>query len=430
MRLRILLPLLALLLAALRSHAQTYEPGLLVRSTGDTLRGELENSFWVEPPAFIRYRATPGSSSQLFQPRQLRAVSFTGGRYFRYGALPINHAAEVQLDRLPRGYLTDVRTDILLAEVLLEGPAELLRVATNGIAHYLIRRAGQPYLELSERQYLRETPLGGWVVANANNYAAQLGAYFGDCPAAAAAAAKAPFTTPGIAAVVQAYNGTCTAVSGPGRNWLAQAKPRRRLAFQGGLLAGGRYNRTETQGSGDGDCSDCQVHPYAGLYAELFQPSRTFAVYGELSVSPFRGQGRLYTYNGTPTISYDEFGYRGLLGTARLGLRYFFSLRHEQQLVFGFGYELNTVLNQRRTSGTPYVLPARIDFYAFPTLLPNVALGWRARRFTTSIDMQLYRDTQHGGFSGIFFGSNYAARLGLSYRLGRNPDTARPAATR
>ncbi|MCI1189192.1 hypothetical protein MON38_17345 [Hymenobacter sp. DH14] len=428
MKLRLLFALPALLLASFLAHAQTFEPGLLVRSTGDTLRGEIENGFWVEPPTFIRFRPAPGSAAQLLEPRQLRTVSFTGGRYFRYAALPINHAAETQLDRLPRGYSTDMRTDSLLAEVLLEGPAELLRVVRSGVTHFLIQRTGQPYLELSERKYLRETPQGTWVVADGNNYAAQLSLYFGDCPAAATAAATAPFTAPGMAAVVQAYDKACAGSTLPGRSWLAQARPRRRLAFQGGLLAGGRYNRTELlgyYGLSQSDCSDCQMHPYAGLYAELLQPSRTFAVYGELSFSPFQGQGRTYSFTNTGSVL-DEYGYRGLLGTARLGIRYFFPLRHEQQLLLGFGYELNNVLSIRQTSGAnAYVLPAQNDFYASPTLLPNVALGWRAQRFTASIDAQLYHDSQRVDFSGNFFGSNYAARVGLSYRLGRNPDAAR-----
>lgn len=128
---------------------------------------------------------------------------------------------------------------------------------------------------------------------------------------------------------------------------------------------------------------------------------------------------------------YDEFGYRGLLGTARLGVRYFFSLRHEQQFVLGFGYEMNNVLNIKETNGNnAYVLLARNAFYASPTLLPNLTLAWRVQRFTASVDGQLYRDSQLYGFSSIFFGSNYAVRIGMGYRMGRNPDASRLALAR
>lgn len=432
MKFRLLLLLPALLATAL-AHAQTYEPGLVVRASGDTLRGEVENGFWVESPEYIRFRPASDAPSQLFQPRQLRAVSFTRGRYFRFEALPINHAAEVQLDRLPRGYSTDVRTDSLLAEVLLEGPAELLRVVQNGITHYLIRRPNKPYLELSEQKYLRESSRGSWVVTNGNNYAAQLSLYFGDCPAAVVAAEKAPFTDAGIASVVQAYQAACAAGTSPGRSWLASAAPRRRLAFRGGLLAGGRLNRIAPLVSSNSRCSDCQVHPYAGLYAELLQPGRAFAVYGELSISTFQGIGQSYTYTSSGPNVYDEFGYQGILGTARLGLRYFFPLPHEQQLLLGLGFEMNNVLRLRQTSGSnAYLLQPTIDYYALPTLLPNLTLGWRTQRLTTSVDGQLYRDTNglSDRLSGIFFGTNYAVRLGLSYRLGRNPDVVRATSLR
>ena len=57
----LLLLLTASLFCSLQTRAQTFEPGLLVRSNGDTLRGEIENGFWKELLAFIRYRSTPNS---------------------------------------------------------------------------------------------------------------------------------------------------------------------------------------------------------------------------------------------------------------------------------------------------------------------------------------------------------------------------------
>ena len=59
----LLLLLTASLFGSLQTRAQTFEPGLLVRSDDDTLRGEIENDFWTEPPALIRYRTTPNSPS-------------------------------------------------------------------------------------------------------------------------------------------------------------------------------------------------------------------------------------------------------------------------------------------------------------------------------------------------------------------------------
>ena len=428
MKLRLLLALPALLLASALAHAQTYEPGLLVRSAGDTLRGELENNFWTEPPAFIRYRTGPDSPSQLFQPRQLRAVSFTNGRYFRYEVLPVNHAAEVQMGRLPHGYTTDIRPDSLLAEVLLEGPAGLLRTSREGITHYFIRRAGQPYLELSEQKYLRATAAGGLVVVNGNNYQSQLALYFGDCPAAYAAATKAPFTAQGVAAVVQAYNQACALTGPAGRSWLAQAQLRRRLAFQGGLLAGLRYNHFR-----DGaellpqtlPCTDCQPRPFAGLYADLLQPGRNTSLYGELGVSQFSNQRWDYSQTNS-LLSYSVVNYQAWLVSARLGLRFFFPLPREQQWLLTLAYELNYTLHPRITSSAGYQgsYPADQLNYGLPTLLPSLGLGWRARRCTLSIDGQLYISRNGEGLYARFIGTNFVARASIAYRLGHNPDRA------
>ena len=442
MFLRLLCFLSVLWLCAGRLLAQTYEPGLLVRANGDTLRGEVENDFWVAPPTFIRFRATPASPTELLHPRQLRAVSFTGGRYFRYEALLLDHAAETRFNALSYGNYIDMKVDTLLAEVLLTGPIELRRVAWPGAVHYVLQRPGQPPLSLSERKYLREGEAGRWQVTDGNNYRAQLEMYFGDCPAAAALVKATPFTAEGLAAVAQAWVASCAPGAPPVRSWLALAKPRRRGAFQAGVLAGVRYHLLESPSYFlPSERTDGQLHPFGGLYAELLQPSRTTAIYGELTLSTFRNKGSLsiYDYN-TGQYSYTAFDYQAVLGTARIGVRYLAPLAHNRQFVFGLGLERNIVwgLTTPAASNGAQPFPTRDErsavTYADPVLLPNVTLGWRQQRFTATIDGQLYisRDTSGGGgvasgISSMYFGSNLAARLGLSYRLGHNPDAARPA---
>ena len=443
--------LAAALFYAFQIQAQAFEPGLLVRANGDTLRGEIENGFWVEPPAFIRFRAAPGGSAQVWQPRQLRAVSFAHGRYFRYEGLPINHAAEVQLDRLPRGYAPDVRTDSLLAEVLVEGPTLLLRVVSNGVTHYLLRRPNRPYLELSEQKYLLGTADGKWALADGNNYLGQLALYFGDCPAAAEAVQKAAFTAAGMGAVVQAYNISCALTPQLGRSWLTLAAPRRRLAFQGGLLVGGRYNQVASPSGLDGhEMLDKRPRPVAGLFGELFLPGRTTSIYGEFSLGPFRSRQELYsissgiTVGGVMGYEFAYADYSAWLGSARIGLRKYSSLEHSQQLVFGVSYELNRVFsptfstitrgsNRSPTETLPapaaYTTPVR---FVAQTIIPALTIGWRAKRLTLTLDGQRcsdYHETANTAAS-IVFGSAWSARLLASYRLGRNPDAARPTAAR
>jgi hypothetical protein len=411
--------------------AQVYEPGFLVRSTGDTLRGELENGFWVESPSFIRYRQAADKPSELFQARQLRAISFTNGRYFRHEALALDQAAETRLDRLVHGSYVHMSTDSVFAEVLLMGPVELLRVVRPGATHYEVRRADRPPLSLSERQYLSERLNGAWVVTDGNNYRNQLALYFVDCPAASKAAQVAPFTAAGLVAVAQAYATTCTPSQQPAHSWLAQAAPRRRGAVQGGVLAGMRYNRISSPSTMLAETNTgYQLLPFGGLYVELLQPSRVAAFYGELSVSSFRNQAvQILGYDNQGNYQYTPYDYRGMLGTARMGVRFYAPLAHDRQLLLGFGFEYNRVWGLTTTGfntsagGYSYAPSSANEYYPTPTVLPNLTLGWRQQRFTISLDGQLYHASADSGyFSELFFGSNWSTRLGLSYRLGRHPD--------
>ena len=422
MRVRLLLLFVALTGYSFTGFAQSYEPGVLVRSTGDTLRGEIENAFWVEPPTSISFRPAAGSPSQVFQPRQLRAVRLTGGRYFRYETLPIDHAAETRIAALPSSNVTDVRIDPVLAEVLVEGAATLFRVVLPGAAHYLVRRSGQPVLDLSERRYMSAGSNGGGrTVADGNNYRGQLGVYFGDCPAAQGLAQKAAFTPQGLTEVVQAYNATCGPARQAGRTYVEQANPRRRLALLGGVIGGVRYNYLKSY-YGPTTCIDCKPHPFGGLYAELLLPGRRAAMYGELTTTSVRSQGLQLA-----SFTYNSFVYTSLLHTARTGLRFFFPLPREKQWLLTLGYEMNFVSNESGVpAGTaPAVLVEEGGPYYSPTFMPTIGLGWRSRRLTVSIDGQSYRGRYD---DSAFFGDNYAARLGISYRLGHSPDAVQPGA--
>jgi hypothetical protein len=419
--------LLAFLLLSFRSLAQVYEPGWLVRSTGDTVRGEIENNFWQEPPTAVRFRPSAAGPSLVMQPRQLRAFGFANGRYFRYEALPIDHAADTRLDMLPRGNFTKVQTDSLLAEVLLTGSVSVLRVYRPGSTHYYFLRSDRPLLALWGRRYLSQAPDGSWRATDGNNYRNQLNSYFADCPAAVSAAQQAAFTPGELLAVAQVYNEACSPAHQPGRSWLSQARVRRPLAFQGGVLAGLRYNRIQSPASLLAPpCTDCEVHPFGGLYGELLLPSRRTAIYGELSLSRFRNElAQTYYVSSTSSVTaYDVFDYRAWLGTARVGLRYFVDLPREQQLLFGVGLEFNHVMGVHYTSryGAVEAPAPNTDFrYASPTVLPNLNVGWRWQRYTTSFDAQFYNSVN----SKVAFGSVVALRLGLAYRLGRSTDAAR-----
>jgi hypothetical protein len=397
-----------------QAQAQAFEPGLVVVSAGDTLRGEVENSYWKEAPASIRYRASAGQPITTYRAQQLRAVSFPQGRYFRREVLPF---PTLDAATSGAGTASGSQPDSLLAEVLVDGPATLMRVVKAGTAHFYVRRTGQPVVEMSARRVQRKNAQGQLVLVDGNDYRNQLSLYFIDCPTASQAVAKAKFTADGLTSVVQAYNQDCSPSRQAGRNLLLQAAPRRRTSLQGGVLLGARYNYIQT----DKACLDCQLHPWAGFYADLFQPSRRTALYGELSLTSFDMQGLGYVRNSyTQTL----IVYKGLIGTARLGFRFFLPLAHENQLVLGLGYELNKVLDYTLTSdGSPVNTQGETPEFVSPTLLPNLSIGWRRQRLTLMLDGQAYNGTS--GTRSLLFGGSSALRASAAYRLGRHPDAAR-----
>ncbi|GAB3857776.1 hypothetical protein GCM10028822_32040 [Hymenobacter terrigena] len=404
---------------AFQTQAQVFEPGLLVRANGDTLHGEIENGFWVEPPAFIRFRLAPNSASLLFKPRQLRVVT-AGERHFSYEALPIDHAAETRLDRLSQGYSPNVRIDSVLAEVLVEGTASLMRVVRLSATHYLVRREGQPVLDLSERKYLRTGPYGRLEVAEGNNYRAQLGLYFGDCPAASRATTSADFTPNGLAAVLRAFNETCAPTNVPGRTWLAQTAPRRTVAAHFGIMASGRYLFYQA------DNDNKWIGPAGGIYGELMLPSRNVSLYGDLNLARVGGRGGSVQTGATPATAvvggvvynysipvYDDFSYRAWLIEARLGARSCFPLPHEQQFFVSIGFAYSSIAG--RTFSLPagaMTTPNSSDFDNVGLPVPYVGIGWRKRRLAVSLESVVYERV-------------YDLRLGLNYRLNRNPDVAK-----
>ena len=110
--------------------------------------------------------------------------------------------------------------------------------------------------------------------------------------------------------------------------------------------------------------------------------------------------------------------------SARFGMRFFFPLPHERQVLLSLTYELSQALRPVITSSTgdPVLLPADQLGFGLPTLLPSLGLGWRARRCTLHLDGQLYTNRNGEGLFTRLVGTNFVARASIAYRLGRNPD--------
>ncbi|MDO7850018.1 hypothetical protein [Hymenobacter convexus] len=306
------------------AHGQGFERGLVVTTAGDTLRGEIENRFWQAPPENVVFRPAPQASRRTFDKAQLRAFRLEKGRYFRAEVVPLDRAARSRTASLLGKLEFDQRPELLLAEVLVEGPVTLLQAVVDDVTHYFVQRPGQPFLELTERKYLVDKN-GQALVVDANNYKSQLTIYFGECPAAVAAAGKASFLAKDLIAVAQAFARNCSATQ-QAASTTAVLKPPHFIAFNGGLLAGGSYNRLSFDNPKAGIESplfndlrlDGKWHPSMGLYLDVLLPARRWMVHTELTYSTY-GQA------ATQTAGVLAYQWSGSQINGRFGARHVFN---------------------------------------------------------------------------------------------------------
>lgn len=379
-------------LAALPGRAQVFRPGWVLPVQGDTLRGEVEDDGWNDAPEQVRFRPAAGAASQPFAPAELRAFRLVGGRYFRSETLPLDRNAVMELGALPYALVRNPKSETFLAEVLVDGPATLLRTAVNNVQHYYVRRPGQPVLELAERSYLSQVD-GRQVVRDGNNYRAELGQYFGDCPAAVRAIGL--FQMLALVEVVQTYNRQCSSSLEAGVEYHGRGQ-RAAIGFALGVVAGGRYGSCQLQAQDagttfDGTNLDGVVHPVGGAYLDLLLPGRQGALHLAALFTRLGREGTVAVQGGGPTpqlnnqLSIVEF---------RLGGRIFFGhTQHENRFFAGSGLTVGYAFGYRYPTLTYYPTSARPlsagdvpEPYPHSILLPYLEIGMQHERLTLQLD--------------------------------------------
>ncbi|TGE18355.1 hypothetical protein [Hymenobacter elongatus] len=419
------------------SQAQTFEPGLVVVTSGDTLRGEIENSYWVETPTTVRFRTVPTAEATTYDATQLRLFRLGSGRYFRSESLPVDRTAGIR-NNYQTEYLTGQKVaapkpETVFAEVLIEGPAPLLRLNLARGTHYFVRRENKDYIDLADRQFVRVDQAGQRNIITGNDYRGQLGVLFGDCAAATQAIASAAFTPAGLATVVQAYNQRCSGAAQPGTSFLKPARPKRVVVVNAGVLGGIQLNRLvftraeSDYGAGDANQEGSPLdgvnfasrpHPIGGLYADVLLAGRAFALHADLTLTRLGQTGKLPAQGALPA---GEYRWKGLLYTARTGMRYFLPTSQvRRQFFVGTGLALDYVNisetslrygnGQPRTGAGGIVVAGSGSFLAaatrtnntrgltdsnrgFPYAIrsfPYLELGLRQGRFTATLDARAH----------------------------------------
>ncbi|RYU78765.1 hypothetical protein [Hymenobacter persicinus] len=456
------LPLFILLLLGLTTaaSAQRLEPGYLVVSSGDTLRGEVENNFWAAPPTEIRFRTSPTAAPTTYPARQLRAVGLNSGRQLRREPLLIDYAATTNPHQLPNQLLLQQRPDTVLADVLVDGPASLLGIRLGEVKHFFVRREQQPYLELSERLYQQTTREGRQQIVDGNNYRGQLKQYFGDCVAVLEAVEKTAFTGVALSNLVQLYNRECSATRQLGRE-VAVTKPGLRARLLVGPTVGLRYNslRLHAESSPgleartlDGLQTDGRVHPQLGLFFDVLFGGRRFAAHTAITRSAYGGSRTVASPNGDAAWQ-GRLDRTGSITTFEVGVRALRPLGAKYQLVVGTGFCFPPFLHIKTqelrygtTEGTRPVINnfsistrSYYPLYGFSgTALPYLEAGLRRDRLTLLLYARTYRKESYSdplvvasysanppapSYQGYrYSGRTVSVALSLGFQLNGNSD--------
>ncbi|HET9502758.1 MAG TPA: hypothetical protein VFO93_04415 [Hymenobacter sp.] len=388
---------LGLALAAHPAQAQVFRPGWVLLAQGDTLRGEVEDNAWEEAPKQVRFRAAAGADIKTYAAPELRAFRLREGRFFRLETLPLDRGAQKQLSYLTTWLTRRPQPETFLAEVLVDGPASLLRTAVADVQHYYVRRAGQPALELAERYYLQQQN-GRQTIADGNNYQGELLTYFGDCPAAVQAIGR--FEAPALVAVVQAYNRQCATPPQAGIEY-RRASPHRLIGgFALGLVAGGRYTACQLQAapaSAGATLAGLEVgggiRPVGGMFFDILAPGRHLALHFTGLLTRIGRRQELAT--PSPGLV-AQLNNQVTLLEMRLGGRYFWSsTRRGQRFFVGSGISTPIALGSSEARLSYYNANGQFldgssvpDAYPFGTL-PYLEVGVQQGRFTLAVDVRL-----------------------------------------
>jgi hypothetical protein len=397
----LLLASLGLALAAPQAQAQVFRPGWVLLAQGDTLRGEVEDNAWEEAPTRVRFRAAAGADIKTYAVPELRAFRLREGRFFRRETLPLDRGAQKQLSYLTTWLTRRPQPETFLAEVLVDGPASLLRTAVADVQHYYVRRAGQPVLELAERYYFQEQN-GRQTIADGNNYKGELLTYFGDCPAAVQAIGR--FEMSALVAVVQAYNRQCATPPRAGIEYRQASHHRLIGEVVLGLVAGGRYTACQLQAApASATLAGLDVgggfRPIGGVFVDIMAPGRHLALHFTGLLTRVGRRQELATLSPGLVAQLNN---QVTLLEVRLGGRYFWSsTRRGQRFFVGSGLSLPAPLGSSEstlfyydTSGKFLEIAYVPAAYPFGTL-PYLEVGVQQGRFMLAVDGRLQTQDTH-----------------------------------
>lgn len=411
--------------------AQRFERGYLVRGYGDTLRGELENGFWEEAPTSLRFRTSATAGIQTWPTRSLQGFGFSSGRTWRAQLLTYDAAAESRRDFVrPDAPRTNLVTDTLLTEVLLDGAVGLSAAFQGSTPHFFVQRSGQPPLELVSRLYLRTNTEGRQMLSAVNDFREQLRHYLHpECPAVAQRLSRLRFEAGPLRDYLSAYAAACLGQS-EGVAQVATAQPTTTgsgLRLEAGVFLGGVFTSSRFTNPSDAVLTlaepssptqaieqaalerpylnnqslEQSVRPVVGGYLDVLFPGRRFAIHAEGQIRSRSSYTATFSTGqpAYPTKTY-MFG-SALVPTVGLGFRVMRPIALGQLLAgAGAAAQLTSALSPRiefpggaaRQFQGKTLPDIRVLETTQTQLGPYLEVGYRRGRLTGTVNWRYFSD--------------------------------------
>ena len=173
-------PVLVLMLSFQLAFSQSnYVPAEIVTSTGEVIKGWINNKDWQKNPSTIWFKSELESDKTSFNANQIQTVTFANKKYI--SRIITYDAAPLALDKLTKSQAGMPVVDTILLEVLFEGAKSLYFLNDkNNKEHFFIGEKDE-FVELTYRKYLTEAEGVEKTMKEVNTYKNILAYYFADC---------------------------------------------------------------------------------------------------------------------------------------------------------------------------------------------------------------------------------------------------------